>query len=134
MPDFLADVPLIIHQELQFMHDGAPTHFILVHRYLNRKFPCQWIGRSGPIAWPPRSPDLNPLDFYLSGNLKSSVYSAWVDDVETLRTRIVAGFQTISNMLGIWDCLRVAMRCQVEVCIEAGGGHLEHLLQGNVKS
>jgi hypothetical protein len=24
MPDFFADMPLIIHQELHFMHDGAP--------------------------------------------------------------------------------------------------------------
>ena len=22
-----------------------------------------WIGRGGTIAWPPRSPDLTPLDF-----------------------------------------------------------------------
>jgi hypothetical protein len=25
MPDFLADVPLIIHRELHFMHYGAPA-------------------------------------------------------------------------------------------------------------
>jgi hypothetical protein len=66
MPDFLADVPLIIRRELHFMHDGVPAHFSLVaRRYLNRKLPGRWIGRGGPIAWPPRSPDLNPLDFYL---------------------------------------------------------------------
>jgi hypothetical protein len=23
----------------------------------------RWIGTGGPIGWPPRSPDLNPLDF-----------------------------------------------------------------------
>jgi hypothetical protein len=62
MPDFLADVPLIIRRELHFMHDGAPANFSLVaRRYLNRKFPGQWIGSSGPIAWPLRSSDLNPL-------------------------------------------------------------------------
>jgi hypothetical protein len=66
MPDFLADVPLIIHRELHFMHDGAPAHFSLVaRRYLNRKLPGRWIGTGGPIAWPPLSPDLNPLDFFL---------------------------------------------------------------------
>jgi hypothetical protein len=27
----------------------------------------RWIGRRGPTAWPPFSPDLNPLDFYLWG-------------------------------------------------------------------
>jgi hypothetical protein len=36
MPDFLAEVPLIICRELHFMHDGAAAHFNLVaHRYLN---------------------------------------------------------------------------------------------------
>jgi hypothetical protein len=86
MPDFLADMPLIICRELYFMHDGAPAHFSLVaHRCLNRMFPGQWIGRGGPIAWPPCSPDLNP-----------------VDDVGTLRDQIVADFETICNMPGIW--------------------------------
>jgi hypothetical protein len=37
-------------------------------------------------------------------------------------------------MPGIWDPLQVAMRCQAEACIQAGGGHMEHLLKGNVKS
>ncbi|RLU17341.1 hypothetical protein DMN91_009574 [Ooceraea biroi] len=29
----------------------------------------QWIGRGGHISWPARSPDLNPLDFFV-GNVK----------------------------------------------------------------
>jgi hypothetical protein len=84
MPDFLANVPLIFYRELHFMHDGAPAHFSLsAHRYLNRKLPGQWIGRGGPIVWPSRSSDLNTLDFFLSGHLKSLVYLSPVDDVET---------------------------------------------------
>jgi hypothetical protein len=31
---------------------------------LDVKFPGRWIGRGGPIAWPPRSPDLTPLDIF----------------------------------------------------------------------
>jgi hypothetical protein len=48
--------------------------------------------------------------------------------VETLRNRIVAGFQTTRNMPGIWDRLRMAMRRRAEACIQAAGGHMEHLL------
>jgi hypothetical protein len=74
MSDFLADVPLIIRRELHFIHNGAPTHFSLfARRYLNRRFPGRWIGRGGPIVWSPRSSDLNLLDFYLWGHLKSLV-------------------------------------------------------------
>ena len=78
------------------MHDGAPAHFSLsARRYLNQKFGLRWIGRGGPIAWPPRSPDLNPLDFYLWGHLKYLVYSTPLDDVRTLHARIVAAYQTV---------------------------------------
>jgi hypothetical protein len=38
-----------------------------VHEYLNTSFPGQWIGQAAPIAWPPCSPDLTPLDFFLWG-------------------------------------------------------------------
>jgi len=52
-----------------FMQDGAPLpHFsCFVTDVLNERFPDGWIGRGGPIPWPPRSPDLSPLDFFLWG-------------------------------------------------------------------
>jgi hypothetical protein len=37
--------------------------------------------------WSTRSPDLTPLDFYLWGHLKSTVYAASVDDVAELQRR-----------------------------------------------
>ncbi|KAJ4434371.1 hypothetical protein ANN_22931 [Periplaneta americana] len=77
IPHVLEDTPLINRQHIHFLHDGAPAHFSrTARRYLDRRFPDRWIGRGGPIAWPPRSSDLNPLDFYLWGHLKSLVYSS----------------------------------------------------------
>jgi hypothetical protein len=36
--------------------------------FLNHQFPGKWIRRGGgPIAWPSRSSDLTPLDFFLWG-------------------------------------------------------------------
>ncbi|KAJ4449249.1 hypothetical protein ANN_00646 [Periplaneta americana] len=82
LPHVLEATPLINRQHIHFLHDGAPTHFSrTTRRYLDRRFPDRWIGRCGPIAWPPRSPDLNPLDFYLWGHLKSLVYSCPVPDL-----------------------------------------------------
>ncbi|KAJ4428366.1 hypothetical protein ANN_24385 [Periplaneta americana] len=97
-------------------------------RYLDRRFPDRWISRGGSIAWPPRSPDLNPLDFYLWGHLKSLVYSSPVPDLESLRNRIVACSEDIRNTPGVWDRVRRSMRHRCEVCIQARGGHFEHLL------
>lgn len=63
-----------------FQHDGASTHFArTVQNHLNQQFPAQWIGRGRPIKWPPRSPDLTPLDFFLWGYMKSLVYETPVD-------------------------------------------------------
>jgi len=59
-----------------FMQDGAPPHFnCFVTDVLNERFPDAWIGRDGPIPWPPRSPDLSPLDFFLWRYIKNTVYA-----------------------------------------------------------
>jgi hypothetical protein len=48
---------------IQFQQDAAPPHYLEeVREYLNTRFPDRWIGRAAPIAWPPRSPHLTPLD------------------------------------------------------------------------
>lgn len=51
---------------LAFQQDGAPPHFAAtVRQFLNDTFPGRWIGRRGPMMeWPPRSPDMTPLDFF----------------------------------------------------------------------
>ncbi|GBN41973.1 hypothetical protein AVEN_258019-1 [Araneus ventricosus] len=57
---------------MRFLHDGAPAHFsIAVRNHLDATHPGRWIRRGGPVAWPPRSPDLNPLDFFFWGHLNN---------------------------------------------------------------
>ena len=53
-----------------------------------------WIGRRGAQEWPPRSPDLNPLDFFYWGYLKSKVYINRPENLEELRQSI--GYNTRS--------------------------------------
>ena len=56
-----------------FQQDGAPPHWALQTRaFLNQQLPKRWIGRAAArdqclLPWPPRSPDLTPLDFFLVG-------------------------------------------------------------------
>ena len=57
-------VPVDIRLCTRFMHDGAPHFSRVARQFLNQHFANKWIGRGGPVAWPARSPDLNPLDFH----------------------------------------------------------------------
>jgi hypothetical protein len=56
---------------IHFQQDGASPHYLEeVRKYLNTRFPGRRIGGAGPIAWPPHSPDLTSLDFFLWGIVK----------------------------------------------------------------
>jgi hypothetical protein len=37
-------------------------------------FPHHWVGLGGNVSWPPNSPDLTSLDFFLWGKLNDDVY------------------------------------------------------------
>ena len=112
-----------------FITDGAPPQFSVDFRWLlNNRFHDRWIGRGGPIPWSPRSPDLNPLDFYLWGHLKALVYQTPIQDVQSLGAHIMAGCETIRNTPGIFQRIRDSIRWQVDACINADGEHFEHLL------
>lgn len=129
LPLLLEDVPLEIRRNLWFMHDGAPAHFSLLAReFLDNNYPNHWIGRRGPISWPARSPDCNPLDFFLWGYLKCLVYSTPIPTVEVLRERIIHSFRVIQNTPGILEHVRQSMMRRCEACIVAQGGHFEHLI------
>lgn len=129
--NLLDDVPVNIRQNMWYMHDGAPPHFaIIVRNLLSRQdyFGRRWIGRGGPNEWPPRSPDLNPLDFFLWGHCKSLVYAQPVNTVEELQQRIIAAFETIRNMNGVLERVNDSMYRRINACIAANGGHFEQFL------
>ena len=57
------------YKNYYFQQDGARPHTsIKVQDYLRSKFQDKFMDKK---RWPPRSPDLNPCDFYLWGYLKS---------------------------------------------------------------
>jgi len=59
----LLDFPLYIRRGLWLQQDGALRSFgRQVTAFLNQHFQNRWIVRQGPVAWPPRSPDLIILD------------------------------------------------------------------------
>ncbi|KAJ4431060.1 hypothetical protein ANN_19653 [Periplaneta americana] len=96
--------------EIHFTYGKADGNAALARRLYQERYPQR------------QCPD------YLWGHLKSLVYSYPVPDLESLRNRIVACSEDIRNTPGVWDRVRSSMRHRCEVCIQAGGGHFEHLL------
>jgi hypothetical protein len=111
------------------MHDGAPPHFSrIASQYLNDHFSRKWIGRNGSVAWPPSSPDLNPIDFHLGGHVKIEVYSTPVTNFEELWERILATFDAIRKRPGQLERVRESMIRRLDGRVAANGQHFEHLM------
>lgn len=114
-----------LQPNVMFQQDGAPPHWSLdVRTFLNDTFPQRWIGRGGPIPWPPRSPDITPLDFFLWGYVKDRVYATPVKDLQDLkqRIRIVINSVTEQMLRNTWreidyrlDILRATRGAHVQV-------------------
>lgn len=71
---FLGYVNIHLQNSMRFMHDGAPVHSSRNVNNLNKTFSEQWIGRADLVLWPPRSTELNVLDFYLWVAMTDIVY------------------------------------------------------------
>lgn len=129
LPDLIDDVPLMIRNNLWFMHDGCPAHFSReVRRFLDNNYNDKWIGRGGPINWAPRSPDLNPCDFCIWGYLKSLVYAVPIETRNQLWQRIQNACNEIRNNAGIFAKIRRSLGKRINLCIATNGRHVEHLL------
>ena len=113
---------------MYFQHDGALPHYTRhVREYLNESFPNCWLGRDGPVAWPPRSPDLTPLDYYLWGHRKTLMYETKVDSRAALRHRIFAVAEHTHNHPDNIASAAQSLLMRAENCISAVG-HFEKLL------
>lgn len=129
LPNLLENVPLLERIDAWFMMDGAPAHYSRnVRHHISNTYGEKWIGRGGPVPWPPRSPDLNPLDFFLWGHLKNIVYSTPVDSVEDLRQRIENGIESIRQMPGVFGRVRQSMTRRLDACLLNRGRNFEQFL------
>jgi hypothetical protein len=97
-------------------------------QHIKDTFCNRWIGCGSTIDWPPRSPDLTPLDFCSWGWMKSEVYRRKVDTWDELLDRIM---DAIARIMESQDELRRATRhvlTRVAMCIDNDRGIFENLL------
>lgn len=126
LPPLLDEVPLRTRMLMWYQHDGCPAHNALrARRVLNRRYPARWIGRGGTVTWPARSPDLNPLDFFLWGCIKDVVYRDIPTTPEDMQERIVLACNSLQQ--ATLEAVNNSFIQRVHQCIGVQGHHFEHL-------
>ena len=62
------------HKKLQRLVERFKKREQTDFKFLNETLLRRKIGRDGPIPWPPRSPNITPLDFFLLDYVPSMTY------------------------------------------------------------
>lgn len=125
LPQLLVNLPE--RNRMWFQQDGAPPHYSnAVREHLNDIYPLRWIGRNGPTNWPPRSPDLTSMDFFLWGYVKEIVYRDTPTTIDNMKERIINAFRSITP--AVLRAVGNSFRRRIEMCVNLNGQHVEHLL------
>ena len=66
--------------------------------------------RDGPVPWPPRSPDIPPLDFFLWGYVEGNAYRTKIRDITDLKQKITDAIATADEAM-----LRATNGAHIEV-------------------
>jgi len=125
--EVLDELPLALVRNMWLQQDGCPAHWHRMARAAaDLLFPGKWIGRGGPVAWPARSPDLTPLDFFLWGVIKDIVYRQKPTTREDMKGRICEAIRSL-DPAQIRRATR-SVRKRAQKCVKAQGQHFEHKL------
>ncbi|PNF20044.1 hypothetical protein B7P43_G05812 [Cryptotermes secundus] len=109
--------------QIILQEDGASPNFCHhIGNHLDREMARRWIGRDGPIVWPPRSPDLSPLDFFL-GYVKNVIYQVKIKYPQHLKACIRDAVATVTpNTLQVpWN----EVEYRRDSCRATKGAHVE---------
>jgi len=107
-----------------FQHDGATSHTSLASMAEIQSFFGDRVISKG--LWPPRSPDLTPPDYFLWGYLKGTVYHNKPRTIDALKANITEEIQAVTADVLARTFQNIARR--VQSCLDANGGHFQHML------
>lgn len=124
LPALRNTVPPNEMNDVWFQQDGCPAHSTReVMEVLRNTFDDNIISNNGPIAWPARSPDITPPDFYLWGHAKNEVYEFSPPETRLeLEHRVRDVFASINQNTLRRVTRKVLEKC--EKCVENGGRHV----------
>ena len=103
-----------------FQQDSAPSH--------KARLTQEWMAENfndhvTPDTWPPNSPDLNPLDYYVWGVVEKEVNEHFHNTLDSLKATILRVMSNMSQDHLVKACMR--FRSRVEAVIQADGGFFE---------
>lgn len=105
-----------------FQQDSAPAHSARVNQEWLKKEVPRFISTA---QWPPKSPDLNPLDFCAWGILESKVLTKKYQSVDHLKTALRREWAKIpqSHFRAACD----GFVCRLKAIIRTKGGQFEQI-------
>ena len=110
-----------------YVQDGASAHKCdLAQTYLTQE-----LGRYGFVnknQWPPKSPDLNPLDYHFWNALKVKVYEGRREpftSIEQLKRRVKRVWDSAINMEQVQKSV-VQFKKRLRAVMDTQGGPINH--------
>jgi len=90
---------------------------------LNERFTDAWIGRGGPIPWPPEAQISLHLIFFLWGYIKNIVYAEKIRNIQHLQERITSAIETVTRDMiqKTWQEIEFGLN----VCRATNGAHIK---------
>lgn len=126
LPKLFTDCRQTLHRNFIFQQDGAPAHSSRqAQQFISENCP-DFIGKD---EWPPNSPDLNPLDYYVWGAMLEKYGKCQPKPANKEELRVA--------LMKIWRELPqeninkavLSFRKRLRACVRADGMHFEQLLR-----
>ncbi|CAN7945101.1 unnamed protein product [Ixodes hexagonus] len=73
---------------------GASSHWSILPRGAQHETFLERLGRGGPITWPPRSPDITPLDLCVC--VRQSLHHSSAEPLRPPCVRILGAVRTVT--------------------------------------
>ena len=83
------------------------------------------ISNKNEVIWPPKSPDMNPLDFFLWGHTMSHIFRCQPRTLTDMKDMVDDFCRSLDADLIKKVCRSVHSRAKL--CLEQEGGHFEHI-------
>lgn len=107
-------------ERVWYQMDGAPPHNSRsVSEALTEIFEDRWIGNNGPFRWPPKTPDGNPLDYFVWGFIKNMIYSDPITTMEDMKSRVRTAFNSLTPE-SIRSATHENLLKRLHVCLSRG--------------